>query len=503
MKNKDDSSSPSFRVHVTLRFVLFCFVVLPLLSFGLGQICRAVVLRGLLRAYTNLYGPPPLFLQQKLDEEEERRRRKEEEGTGIGALPQPVLSKGKRMPKTIYTSKHFSTGLPATSDNLLLSRRSKSADPEDQQSFEITADGESLSMGIAGGDDNDDMEDDGEEEIHYPKGQHLIVDIENVDGTFLNSEERLAKAMMDLVTMSGLTLLSYHCHSLEPMGVSCVGILLESHVSFHTWPVPGVITFDIFTCGESPLAPLLGSVEDKFGIPRTPTYEGEKIDPPRTLWMFKKRGFDRQNDAASNPEEVEFGQYLAGWMEFELKKEVVSVQTNFQQIDIFDVINPRFHTLESYKRSLSNDGSYESQHPELFLPDRIVYLDHVMQSRRYGDSAYHETLVHPAMFAHDEPKRVAIIGGGEGATLREVLKHRTVEQVIMVEIDEIMVNVSRQFLPEWSDCSNIQGSTGSCFDDPRAQVYYEDAIAWFITRFGKNAKVDPAERFDVIIMDAL
>ena len=120
----------------------------------------------------------------------------------------------------------------------------------------------------------------------------------------------------------------------------------------------------------------------------------------------------------------------------------------------------------------------------------------------YDDANYHETLVHPALFSHDNPKRVAIIGGGEGATLREVLKHRTVEKVVMIEIDEMMVEVSKQFLPQWSDCSNLVGSTSSCWEDPRVELYFEDAFQWFFDRFSTNPKVQE-DAFDVIIMDAL
>eukprot|EP00536_Pseudo-nitzschia_multiseries_P014414 jgi/Psemu1/214583/e_gw1.698.6.1 len=79
--------------------------------------------------------------------------------------------------------------------------------------------------------------------------QHLLVDIKGIEATFLDSEERLAKAMVDTVNHAGLTMLSYHCHKLIPKGVSCVGVLLESHISFHTWPDEGVITLDLFTCG--------------------------------------------------------------------------------------------------------------------------------------------------------------------------------------------------------------------------------------------------------------
>lgn len=132
-----------------------------------------------------------------------------------------------------------------------------------------------------------------------------------------------------------------------------------------------------------------------------------------------------------------------------------------------------------------------------------MFLDGVLQSRRSGDAAYHEALVHPSMFAHDGPKRVAIIGGGEGATLREVLKHKTVEKVVMIEIDKEMVRLSREYLPEWNDCSMLIGRADNCFDDERVEVYYDDAFAWFIDRFGTNSTYSDDEHFDVIIMDAL
>lgn len=179
----------------------------------------------------------------------------------------------------------------------------------------------------------------------------------------------------------------------------------------------------------------------------------------------------------------------------------MSQETALQRVDIYDVLLSPFQSLEDYERSLSNDGSYQATHPELFQPDRIVFLDGVMQSRRSGDAAYHEALVHPALFAHPNPKRVAIIGGGEGATLREVLKHNTVEKVVMIDIDQGVVDLSREFLPDWNDCSMLKGSAPSCFNDPRSEVHCTDAFAWFIERFGGEELLE--EPFDVIIMDAL
>ena len=152
----------------------------------------------------------------------------------------------------------------------------------------------------------------------------------------------------------------------------------------------------------------------------------------------------------------------------------------------------------------TEEPSYESLHPAYFVPDRRVYLDGILQSRRFGENPYHEALVHPAMFAHSNPKRVAIIGGGEGATLREVLKHRTVEKVVMVEIDGQMVDTSRKYLPEWSDCSNLIESNNDCFKDPRTDLQILDAFQWFIDRVGDDGVMKGKEEpFDVIIMDAL
>jgi spermidine synthase len=177
---------------------------------------------------------------------------------------------------------------------------------------------------------------------------------------------------------------------------------------------------------------------------------------------------------------------------------VTSVRSDFQKIDIYDSF---YRELQLSKESaLKTDPTYMKLHPELFRPDRILFLDDVTQSTREGDAAYHESLTHPSLFSHDNPKRVAIIGGGEGATLREVLKHNTVEKVVMIEIDQLIMDVSRHHLPEWIDCSNLVGSSSCCFDDPRAEIYAEDAFQWFIDRYEEDTGALP---FDIIIMDAL
>jgi spermidine synthase len=105
------------------------------------------------------------------------------------------------------------------------------------------------------------------------------------------------------------------------------------------------------------------------------------------------------------------------------------------------------------------------------------------------------------MFAHPSPKTVAVIGGGEGATLREVLKHNTVESVIMIEVDEMLVQIAREHLSYMNDCSDIIGVEGNCFEDNLTTLIHEDATQWFKDHYGKGATKDrPIPSFDVIIL---
>ena len=67
-----------------------------------------------------------------------------------------------------------------------------------------------------------------------------------------------------------------------------------------------------------------------------------------------------------------------------------------------------------------------------------------------------------------------LVGGGEGAPLREILKHNTVESVTMIELDEELVQVVREHMPIMSDCSDLIGRAENCFDDPVADIVYED-----------------------------
>jgi S-adenosylmethionine decarboxylase proenzyme len=352
----------------------------------------------------------------------------------------PALPEGKRKPDFVYSGKHFDDthgGVSSRKIDVRLDDTSTAPQAQARRSlngsFEILATGD-VSKGDNVEDTEDDYGDHEDEEVHQPRGQQLLVDVKNVDASFLNSEEQLAQAMLSLTTQSELTLLSYHCHALQPVGVSCVGVLLESHISFHTWPAQGVITLDLFTCGSKSIMPLIPVIEKLFAVPQkssssnsddttttlndnsssTTTSIHKAPPPPRAMWAHKKRGFDLSEEPGDY---ADYENFYLGWMEYDVKKQVAYVETPFQEFEVYDISR-----MDNYERSLlssSNDDddddvSYESQNPKLFQPDRLLFLSEVLQSTLRGLEAYHEALVHPAMMAHADPKRVAIIGGGEG-----------------------------------------------------------------------------------------
>ncbi len=114
---------------------------------------------------------------------------------------------------------------------------------------------------------------------------------------------------------------------------------------------------------------------------------------------------------------------------------------------------------------------------------KCLVLDGKIQSSEVDEFVYHEALVQPAMLAHPCPETVFVAGGGEGATIREALSHKTVKRVVMVDIDEGVIAACKRILPEFS-----QGS----FEDKRTELRHVDA---------RDYLAKSGEAFDIIIID--
>jgi spermidine synthase len=115
---------------------------------------------------------------------------------------------------------------------------------------------------------------------------------------------------------------------------------------------------------------------------------------------------------------------------------------------------------------------------------KMLILDDVVQMTEGDEFFYHEMLTHVVLHAHPGPKKVIVIGGGDGGVVREVLKHKTIEKVFFVEIDEEVINISRKFFPNVS----------SGVDDPRVEIKIMDGADFVARR--------KASDIDAVIIDS-
>ena len=154
--------------------------------------------------------------------------------------------------------------------------------------------------------------------------------------------------------------------------------------------------------------------------------------------------------------------YTEQWAEqgsaisLKIKRKLHDEQSAYQRIEIFET--------ETFGRLMTLDGL-------VMVTDRDNFI-------------YHEMMSHPALLTHPAPQRVLIIGGGDCGTLREVLKHATVERAEQVELDERVTRVAEQFFPELTEANN----------DPRARLHFADGIRWVAEA--------QAASYDVIIVDS-
>jgi spermidine synthase len=119
---------------------------------------------------------------------------------------------------------------------------------------------------------------------------------------------------------------------------------------------------------------------------------------------------------------------------------------------------------------------------------KMLILDEVVQLTERDEFFYHEMLTHVAMHAHPNPKKVIVIGGGDGGTVREVLKHKTVEKVYFIEIDEEVINISKRFFPTVS-CS---------IDDPRVEIKIMDGAEFIMRKKSSDIDIVIVDSTDII-----
>ncbi|MBM4054260.1 MAG: polyamine aminopropyltransferase [Planctomycetes bacterium] len=152
-------------------------------------------------------------------------------------------------------------------------------------------------------------------------------------------------------------------------------------------------------------------------------------------------------------------------------------------------IDDYFSEYELHKLAFKNIlYQAESKHQKIIIVDthsfgRCLILDNEFQSSEADEYIYHESLVQPSLIMHSEAQNVLIIGGGEGATLRETLRHQSVKKAVMVDISDEVISCAKKHLPSFHE---------GAFDDKRTTLVIED---------GRKYLEKADQQFDVIIID--
>ena len=294
-------------------------------------------------------------------------------------------------------------------------------------------------------------------------GRHILVEFLLCDPDVLNDVPTIEKAMVEAATKANATVISSDFHHFSPWGVSGVVIIQESHLAIHTWPEYQYASVDLFTCGDE-VDPWLAFDNLKEAL-NSQTYSVLEMHrgPINLLKRIPYNAEGYRPVAFERMQELEAKRSI--W--FTDKDENIAL------------------SLRSSGKLLY-DKTSEYQRTRVFKSfgfGKVLTIDNMVMCTERDEAHYHEMIAHPAIFAHGNVERVLIIGGGDGGTAREILRHEQVKQVDMVEIDANVIDASKLHLP-----------TMSCvFEERKLNLRIEDGIA-----FVKNA---PAETYDLVIVD--
>ncbi len=293
-------------------------------------------------------------------------------------------------------------------------------------------------------------------------GRHILVEFIGCNSDILNDVATIEKSMINAATEAGATVIQSTFHHFSPYGVSGVVVIQESHLAIHTWPEYQYAAVDLFTCGTS-VDPWVSfdHLRQAFQAQNYSALEMYR----GSLSMLKRADYKLEETREEIQKRIEPNYQRSMW--FTDKDENQALSLRYAKDILFHKKSP-FQTVRVYDTEAYG---------------KMLAIDNMIMCTERDEAHYHEMITHPALQLHGNPKKVLIIGGGDGGTAREVLKYPSLEKVTMVEIDETVIEAAKQFLP-----------TMACqFGNPKLDLKVGDGIDYV-------AKA-PSESFDVIIVD--
>jgi len=279
-------------------------------------------------------------------------------------------------------------------------------------------------------------------------GTHILVEFLGCQPEIMNDEMVIEEGMNTAATNAGATVINSSFHHFSPYGVSGVVVIQESHLAIHTWPEYQYAAVDLFTCGDG-------------------------VDPWISFDHLKKV-FGAKNYSALEMKRGSLN--LLKRVDFDLKimreesREQLKNETHKRNVWLTDKDENQAFSLRHTGEKIYDKRS-EFQHTKIvnsYAYGKTLLIDNMVMTTERDEFHYHEMISHPAMLSHGHVKKALVIGGGDGGTVRELLRHDEVEEVIMIEIDPNVVEASRLYLPNIS----------SAFKDPRLDMRIMDGIKY-------------------------
>ncbi|MGH1336646.1 MAG: polyamine aminopropyltransferase [Aureispira sp.] len=294
-------------------------------------------------------------------------------------------------------------------------------------------------------------------------GRHVLVEFFGCSAETLNDVIQIETFMVEAAKAAEATVINSTFHHFSPYGVSGVVVIQESHLAIHAWPEYQYAAVDIFTCGED-VDPWIAYDYLKEAFEAT---HGSSMEINRGQKQHLKRtDVNHLAIERATKEEVLEPQYNRDvW--FTDKDENIGLSLRHTGNLLYSANTPyqRVRVLESYAYG------------------KTLVIDNMVMATEKDEFIYHEMIAHVPTFIHGAPKKILVIGGGDGGTIRELFKHECVEHITMVEIDEKVVEASTLHLPQLS-CE---------FDNPKLDLRIQDGIA-FLKECG-------TEQYDMIVID--
>lgn len=295
-------------------------------------------------------------------------------------------------------------------------------------------------------------------------GRHILVEFHGCSAEILNDVPRIEHDMLEAATRSGATIINSVFHHFSPFGVSGVIVIQESHLAIHTWPEYRYAAVDLFTCGDS-VNPWVSYESLKAAFEAA---HGSAIELNRgQLELLEKIDIDLGDMRDVATQKLMPPKHSRSvW--FTDKDDNIALSIRHKGDRLFQEKSP-YQLVEIF---------------DTFKYGKMLTVDKMVMCSERDEAAYHEMIIHVPMLANPGIKNVLVIGGGDGGSVREILKHPSVESVTMVEIDEVVVRASREFLP----------SLSSSLDDPKLNLIIGDGIDYVASA--------EAESFDFVVVDS-